>query len=250
MKKLVVIAALAVFGYFLILTVSRMPSMGSPDTPTREHVIPRYLEKGAEEAGAENIVTDVIINYRGYDTAGEVTVIFTALCAAIALLDREKRGVSRAQFDISPVRASPLVRTVVRFTVPFIILFAVYIVTHGGSSPGGGFQGGAVIGASIIIFAVVFGLPESTRRIPVQARIALESTAVLAFIIGGLIGLLAGANFLTYLLPGVTGHAQELIREALITFIEIGIGVGSGVIFTSIVFAMSREEQVELHQAS
>ncbi|MBN2169123.1 MAG: sodium:proton antiporter, partial [Actinobacteria bacterium] len=103
MKKLFVILALAALGVVLLWVVGKMPEMGDSRTPDKTHVIPRYIEKGVEEAGAENLITDVILNYRGYDTMGEVAVIFSALCAVIALLDREKRGVSRSGVDASPV---------------------------------------------------------------------------------------------------------------------------------------------------
>ena len=248
MRRLLVLAALAVVGVVLLYGIGEMPPMNSRDTPDKTHVVPRYLEKGVEEAGAGNIITGVILNYRGYDTMGEVSVIFSALCAVIAILDRERKGRSRSGVDASGVQASVIVRTVVRFSLPVVLLFAVYTILHGEPSPGGGFQGGAVIGASIILFTLVFGLPVSTARMPLRARIPMESVNMLGFISIGLIGLAAGVNFLTYILPGLHGTVAETVRMLMLNVIETGIGVGGGVIFISIVFSMIREDRYELQQ--
>jgi len=246
-RRAAVIGALLMIGAMLLFAIGKMPAMNSRNTPDKTHVVPRYLEKGEEEGGAKNIITGVILNYRGYDTMGEVTVIFSALCAVVAVLDREKRGLSRSGPDASGVRSSVIVRTVVRFAFPVILFFAVaYMMLHGEGSPGGGFQGGAILGASVIVFTLAFGLPESTRRMPLKARIPLESTAMVGFLSMGIIGLAYGVNFLTYLLPGVHWALAQTIRNLMLTVIEVGIGIGGGIIFISIVFAMMREDKDEL----
>lgn len=248
MKRLLVLAALAVIGVTLLYGVGKMPPMNSRGTPDKTHVVPRYLERGEEEAGAKNIITGVILNYRGYDTMGEVSVIFSALCAVIAILDREKKGRSRSGVDVSDVKTSLIVTTVVRFSLPVVLLFAVYTMLHGEPSPGGGFQGGAILGASVILFAIVFGLAVSTRRIPLGARVPLESVNMLGFLSMGFIGLAFGVQFLTYILPGLGISAAETVRKLMIEVIEVGIGVGGGIIFISIVFSMIREDRYELQQ--
>jgi len=247
-RRLLITGALALVGLVLLYGVGKMPPMNTRLAPDKTHVVPRYLEKGEEEAGAKNIITGIILNYRGYDTSGEVTVIFSALCAVIAILDREKKGRSRSGVDASAIQTSVIVKTVVRFSLPVVVLFAVYVILHGEPSPGGGFQGGAVIGASVILFTLVFGLPVSTRRMPPGSRIPLESVNVLGFLAMGFLGVALGVEFLTYLLPGIHGALADTVRSLMLTVIEIGIGVGGGVIFVSIVFTMIREDQYELQQ--
>ena len=63
-----------------------MPPFGEPDNPAHQHVAPRYIEKSGEETGVPNIVTSVLASYRGYDTMGETTVIFTAVVGVLLLL--------------------------------------------------------------------------------------------------------------------------------------------------------------------
>lgn len=72
---------------FIFVTVSGgLPQVGDPESPASTHVSPRYIEKSYEEAGSENFVTAVLADYRGYDTLGETTVIFTAGAATILIL--------------------------------------------------------------------------------------------------------------------------------------------------------------------
>jgi len=69
-----------------------LPHFGTPDSVIHQHVAPRYLEHGPSETGVPNIVTAVLASYRGFDTLGEVAVIFTAGIGVIVLLRRRWRS--------------------------------------------------------------------------------------------------------------------------------------------------------------
>jgi multicomponent Na+:H+ antiporter subunit B len=243
MKQAVAILFIAALGVLLLFVVAKMPRMGDPNSPTHEHVISRYLENGEEETHTPNVITGIILNYRGYDTMGEVTVIFCALACVLAVLGRERRGRIHAYVDKSPVPSSTIVKTMVRFLAPFIILFSVYTILHGETSPGGGFQGGAIIGASIIVFTTIFGLWEASRRIPQKFRVPLEGSAVIIFFLVGVLGLAGGGNFLTYAWPNIAQSLQPSVVVWLTVLVEIGIGLGGAMVFISILFAMMREEE-------
>lgn len=79
-------------GAFLVYGTLDMPAWGDADSPASRHVSPRYIEKTEIETATPNIVTSVLADYRGYDTLGETTVIFTAGMACILLLRRRKRS--------------------------------------------------------------------------------------------------------------------------------------------------------------
>ena len=81
----------AVTGAALIYGTLDMPPFGDPEAPAHQHVAPRYLEKSQEEIGIPNVVTGVLASYRGYDTLGELTVIFTAGVGVLALLGIRRR---------------------------------------------------------------------------------------------------------------------------------------------------------------
>jgi len=79
-------------GMILIYGTVDMPDWGDPNSPASLHVSPRYIEKTMEETATPNMVTSVLADYRGYDTLGETTVIFTAgLSCALILRVRKRR---------------------------------------------------------------------------------------------------------------------------------------------------------------
>jgi multicomponent Na+:H+ antiporter subunit B len=82
-------------GAVLITGTLDMPAFGDPNAPIHQHVAPRYIEDSGREVGIPNIVTSILASYRGYDTLGEVTVIFTAASGVLVLLGRARRRTRR-----------------------------------------------------------------------------------------------------------------------------------------------------------
>ena len=89
-----------------------------------------------------------------------------------------------------------IVRYVSRIILPFVQLYGLYVVLHGHLSPGGGFSGGAIIGASMILYALSFNLAAGSKKLSHDVSSILESTGALIFAGMGLISILLGANFL------------------------------------------------------
>jgi multicomponent Na+:H+ antiporter subunit B len=79
-------------GLLLLVAVSDLPPVGDPTAPADLHVAPRYITESPREVGVPNMVTSVLASYRGYDTLGEVTVIFTAGVGVLALLGARRRS--------------------------------------------------------------------------------------------------------------------------------------------------------------
>ena len=92
---------------------------------------------------------------------------------------------------------SVFLQTVARGTVPFLQLFAFYVITHGHYSPGGGFQGGVMLAASIILLRITLG-EESLRRFPESVGMMLAGAGALCFVLLGFAPLLTGGNFLEH----------------------------------------------------
>lgn len=90
MKALSLIIAVLV-GAALIYGTLDMPRWGDPNAPANSHVSPYYLQHSLEQTATPNVVTSVLADYRGYDTLGETTVIFTAGMACILLLRRGRK---------------------------------------------------------------------------------------------------------------------------------------------------------------
>lgn len=78
-------------GAVLVYGTLGLPAFSDPAAPIHTHVAPRYLKDGPRETGVPNVVTAVLASYRGFDTLGETTVVFTAGAGVIALLRRRRR---------------------------------------------------------------------------------------------------------------------------------------------------------------
>jgi multicomponent Na+:H+ antiporter subunit B len=78
-------------GILLLYGTRDMPDWADPQSPASTHVSPRYLEKTLEETATPNAVTSVLADYRGYDTLGETTVIFTAGVSCMLILRMRAR---------------------------------------------------------------------------------------------------------------------------------------------------------------
>jgi multicomponent Na+:H+ antiporter subunit B len=85
------LAAVVGTGAVLIYGTLDMPRYGDGTAPIHHHVAPRYVEKSGEEVGPPNIVTSVLASYRGFDTLGEVFVVFTAAAGVLVIIGRRRR---------------------------------------------------------------------------------------------------------------------------------------------------------------
>jgi len=89
-RPAVPLLASAVIGGLLVYGTFGLPAFSDPDAPIHRHVVPRYIDDALRETGVPNVVTAVLASYRGYDTLGETTVVFTAGVGVVALLRRRR----------------------------------------------------------------------------------------------------------------------------------------------------------------
>jgi len=230
MKRALTLVLLVALAAVLLNAVADLPPHGSPDTPAYTHVGAYYLEHGPEETGSENIVTSIILNYRGFDTNGEVTVIVTALMAVIAILTGVRDAGTKPAAEASRVAPSVIVRFIVRVLAPFILVFAVYVILNGHITPGGGFQGGTMLGALVIALTLVLGEHESAKLIPQRPIRIIQVIAPLTFVAVGLAGLIVWGDYLFF----PRGEQSRAVAEAMLVLIEAGIGVGGAVVFARV----------------
>ena len=120
---------------------------------------------------------------------------------------------------------SNIVQTIVNIIIPFVQLFALYVVIHGHYGPGGGFQGGVLLAITIILQRFCAGREVSYKKFPPQTALIFAACGMLIFAISGLIPLFVGASFLDYsALPLFWVHGAEL-RSLGILIVEIGIAL-------------------------
>ena len=252
--KVVGLILVAILGSVLIYGSLEFPPWGDPASPASSHVSPYYIEKSVEETSVPNLVTAVLADYRGYDTMFETIVIFTAGIACAFLLRTHPKKESRSRLyrhiptgitlrieregsfpedsavferiDSVWVPHDLIVKTTCRLIVPFIQIFALYVIAHGHHSPGGGFQGGVILGAAMIIYAIAFNLRSAIRRMSERTTVILSSLGVFIYAGTGALCLLFGLNYLDYsALAGVLGVDPVTARSHGILIVEIGVGI-------------------------
>jgi len=138
-----------------------------------------------------------------------------------------------------------VIRLISRMMCPFIIMFGAYLFTHGHLTPGGGFQGGVVIAAAFILFAIVFGREEGRSAVPGFFLKCLASGGIYVYIGAGLTGILLGYHFLANKVTGIFPHGMlgELFSSGTIFWIDIGVGLAVASIFTELFYAFLEEKR-------
>jgi len=212
MRKIIAILLLVIVALGISLSLAKIP-FGVPKTKVGRH----YIDEGIEQTGAANIVTSVVVSYRGFDTLGEVTVLFIAAIGLGAVLSTVRKKKLR---EIEP--ASLVLSTGCSLLFPLILVFGSYIFIHGHLTPGGGFQGGAIIASGFLL--IYLGCRE--RRISRVASNIAESLGGLSFVLIGLLGLVSGGYFLLNFLP--KGTVNTLFSAGIIPVIYIAIGFKVG----------------------
>ena len=133
-----------------------------------------------------------------------------------------------------------IIKTIARIFVPFLQLYALYVIMHGHYSPGGGFQGGVILGASMALLLITHGYDELKRRLPEGVLILLGSLGVLIYAGIGLLCLILGGNYLDYSqLSVILGVDAAHARSLGILGVELGVGFTVMAIMYSIFFDIS-----------
>lgn len=239
-------------GGLLLYGTGEFPGWGDPNSPASLHLSNHYIEKAMEETQVPNLVTAVLADYRGFDTMFETAVIFCAGLACFILLRdfKEKKehfyrhaptgvilhvkegkkiihpGKEFEHMDKDWVPSDLIIKTVCRILIPFIQIYAMYVVAHGDFSPGGGFQGGVIFGSSLILLAISYDLKTLVMRIKEKVLGIYAVIGVLIYLGIGVLCMFMGGNFLDYsaLAPLVPGDPHH-IRALGMLGVEIGVGV-------------------------
>ncbi len=202
------------------------PDMGDPAAPIQQHVAPEYIEMAREQIDIPNIVTAVLASFRGYDTLGEVIVVFTAGLGVLFLIGTgSPKGRASPSGEVATVRGlkhhQPL-RIVGKLSIPFIILFAYYVQFHGEYSAGGGFQAGAIFAAALILYGLLEGERRSLEVIPPRFLMGMAAGGALLYGGVGVVTMLMGGNFLDY---SALGDEMVKAQQLGILIIEAGVGI-------------------------
>ncbi len=191
----------------------------------------QYVEGSVTDLNTQNVVTAVIVTYRGLDTLGEVTVLFLAT-AGVGFLLRKKKTSEKSR------KSSELLQTGSQFLFVLIILTGVYIFTHGHLTPGGGFQGGVLITTAFLLLI----LADVNLKFNHSILHFVESFSGAFYVMIGLFGfLLIGMN--SFLDPTILplGKFGNLLSAGAIPIIYSLVGLKVGSELTTIIDKMGGE---------
>jgi multicomponent Na+:H+ antiporter subunit B len=218
MKKAFIILLLVVVGWVLADTFSQITFGESRlgDVKQPETVGAYYLNNTVEELSVANVITAIVVNYRGFDTLGEVTVLFLAASGLASILYRRKE---KGEHDVMILKnSSQLLQTGAKLIFPAILVLGAYVFIHGHLTPGGGFQGGAIIASGFLLMFMAY----KDYHVSHNVLTWVESVAGIVFVSVGIWGLISGATFLENVLG--TGTLNDLISGGVIPLIYIAVG--------------------------
>ena len=183
----------------------------------------RYLADVPRDLGAPNVVTGILITYRGFDTLGEVAVLFMVAASVGLLLARrgeETTGRGRGRAGRGP---SELVINGAGVVLPIIFLFGAYVIANGHLSAGGGFQGGAVVASGTVLLV----LARPSASLPEGFLSVTESIAGVLYVAIGIFGLIFAGGFLdSHILP--RGQFGAFVSAGAIPVISVLLGIKVG----------------------
>jgi multicomponent Na+:H+ antiporter subunit B len=242
-SRLLPVAVVSAIVVLIINASFDMPRLGDPEAPVQTHVAPWYLEQTPRLIGVPNVVTAILASFRGYDTLGELFVIFTAGIGVLFLLAgaAERGGIAvLPSAEALGLRHHLVPRFVGRIVVPFIVLFGLYVQFHGDYGPGGGFQAGALVSAGFILYALLEGEATALRVLSFRVLTAMIAGGALLYVGVGLAGILLGGNFLDYSVLAADPVAGQHLG---ILLVEAGVGITVTGVLLTIFHSFAAREQ-------
>ncbi|MFT5659749.1 MAG: multicomponent Na+:H+ antiporter subunit B [Sulfurimonas sp.] len=169
------------------------------------------------QEGVANAVTTVVVYFRGFDTLGEIAVLFIASLGIGLLLSENTRCEIKAESNF-------MLKTASKLLFPIITLYGVYVIIYGHLSPGGGFQGGVIIASGVLLLLI----SHKKFEVPHSVIVTLETFAGVAYVLIGLIGLFTLDVFLGNFLPHDISQMGMLLSGGIIPIIYIIVGIKVG----------------------
>ncbi len=185
--------------------------------PNKIQTAGEALLKLNTQEGVANAVTTVVVYFRGFDTLGEIAVLFIASLGIGLILHTNSRCDIKAESNF-------MLQTASKILFPIIMLFGVYVMIYGHLSPGGGFQGGVIIASGVLLLLISY----KTFEVPHAVIVALETFAGVSYVLIGLIGLVVLDTFLGNFLPHDISQMGMLLSGGIIPLIYIIVGIKVG----------------------
>ena len=165
-------------------------------TETAARLREYFVEFGPTLAHGRNIVNVILVDFRGFDTMGEITVLATAAIGVRALLRIASRDRGHPDPSADIEMASTIFKTGARYLMPLLLLFAVFLLLRGHNEPGGGFVGGLVAAAAFALYLIAYGVQRARQLLWIKPMSLLAAGLSIA-LLSGVPGVIRGQSFMT-----------------------------------------------------
>lgn len=246
MKKIFSLILVGIIGFFIITNLfdsdMQLKTSNIEDRVSYKYITKSVTEEPSEvvfgesknlEDGSANMVTSIVVNYRSFDTLGEVTVLFVSALGVALVFG----GVTKKYKIAHP--SNFILKTGARLVFGLIMVVGVFMVTHGHLTPGGGFPGGSMIAAAMLLLY----LADDDYRAKISTFKLLEGFAGTIYVLIGAVGLLVANYFLQNFIE--TGVVGDLLSAGIIPIIYILIGLKVGAELSGIIDNFLSVEVVE-----
>lgn len=232
-KKLYLFLCIAISLIFIgimLMVVNSLPEFGNATNPANNVVMERYLEKGIEETGAINFVAGMILDYRAFDTFAESNVLFLAVMCVVLLLKKDKNNYCAKEeqenqeddvFDEGEKKT--ILQIGGKVLAPLVILYGIYVILNGHLSPGGGFSGGSIIGAGLILYSAAYGQKKMQTFFTFRTFTAISVSGLLTYCACKSYSFFTGANHVGLAIP--KGTPGAILSSGFILPLNICVGL-------------------------
>lgn len=210
----------------MLFMTGKLPKIGTDNRPSNNEVAQVYIENGIEDTGAVNIVCGMILNYRAFDTFGETCVLFIATTCVMMLLMKKEEDIRSGKIVNDRVyepKNDQILQKVAFILVPVIFIFGIYVILNGHLSPGGGFSGGALIGAGMILYVSAFGFEKMQRFFNEETYKVVKVAALCTYCAVITYYIYMGANDLDNHIP--LGTPGMIFSAGIILWLNIFVGI-------------------------
>jgi multicomponent Na+:H+ antiporter subunit B len=219
----VFLVAAAGFAVCWVLALAGAPPVGGDAHPYRDTAAAVAFARATS-----NAVSVVNYDLRAMDTFGEETILLASVIATIALLRPTDDESERT--PATEMRVLPTIRLLGLLLLPVIVLVGLDVIAHGHLTPGGGFQGGAVLAGGVHLLYLAGSYAALQRLRPQAWAPRVEAAAGVALVVVGLVGLAAGPGFLANVLRTGSLGAFASSGTVLAVNVVIGVAVGAGLV--------------------
>jgi multicomponent Na+:H+ antiporter subunit B len=199
------------------------------------------LDNAKDQVGTANVVTSVVLAYRGLDTLGELSILFAAASAVGLVLTKSNFNKSLNEIEkptqIETSDSGFVAINAIDLIFPLLLVVGMYIISHGHLTPGGGFQGGVILAIAFSMRSIVRPKQKSVDHAVVTF---IEAFAGISFIVIGLVALYTQGNFLQPLLD--QGQFGNLWSAGTIPLLYLAVGLKVGAELAGLILALNTDE--------